>query len=304
MDTLERRTFVKQSMLALGAAWAGVHRARPEAAAPGAVGGAAMTVQEVIDLILRSVPGAPFPNTVDTIKAGDPQQDVKGIVTTMCATDAVIQQATDKGANFIIAHEPTYYNHLDKTDFLEGDPVYAFKKDLLQKTGMVVWRFHDAWHRHTPDGIFFGVARALGWDSYMDKGTGHSPLLNVPPATLAQHVQLLKNRLGIEKCKVIGDLGQEYSRVILLPGAAGGPSQIKAIQTFKPDLVICGEINEWETSEYVRDARYQGDKLALVITGHWLSEEPGMSWLVDWLQPQVPGIPITHIPSGDAFSYI
>jgi len=37
---------------------------------------ATMTVQQVIDALLADIPGAPFPNTVDTIKAGDPGQAV------------------------------------------------------------------------------------------------------------------------------------------------------------------------------------------------------------------------------------
>jgi hypothetical protein len=67
--------------------------------------------------------------------------------------------------------------------------------------------------------------------------------------------------------------------------------------------VICGEINEWETSEYIRDAFYQGRKVALVVLGHSVSEEPGMQWLVPVLQQKVPGVPITHLVSGDAFEW-
>ena len=76
---------------------------------------AGMTIQQVIDLILTKIPGAPFSETVDTIKSGDGQQEVKGIVTTMFATIDVINKAAALGANFIIAHEPTFYNHRDDT---------------------------------------------------------------------------------------------------------------------------------------------------------------------------------------------
>jgi hypothetical protein len=38
-----------------------------------------------------------------------------------------------------------------------------------------------------------------------------------------------------------------------------------------------------------------------LVLGHIVSEEPGLEWTVQWLQPQLPGIKITHIPSGDAF---
>lgn len=92
-----------------------------------------LTIQQVIDLILTTIPGAPFKETVDTIKSGDGQQEVKGIVTTMFATVDVIRQTAALGANFIIAHEPTFYSHRDETAWLENDQVFQFKNELLKK---------------------------------------------------------------------------------------------------------------------------------------------------------------------------
>src|SRR5688572_31129931 len=128
-----------------------------------------LTVQQVIDMILKEIPGAPFPKTVDTLKSGDGKQVVTGIVTTMFATVEVIRKAASLGANFIIAHEPTFYNHLDDTAWLDGDPVFQFKNDLLKKNGIVVWRFHDYWHTHRPDGVLMGVLEKMGWKNYYNK---------------------------------------------------------------------------------------------------------------------------------------
>ena len=122
---------------------------------------AKMTIKQVIDLILTTIPGAPFKETVDTIKSGDEGQEVKGIVTTMFATVDVIQRTAALGANFIIAHEPTFYNHRDETTWLDNDQVFQFKNDLLKKHGIVVWRFHDYWHSHRPDGVLMGVLTKL-----------------------------------------------------------------------------------------------------------------------------------------------
>lgn len=86
-----------------------------------------MTVQQVMDLILATIPGAPFAKTVDTLKSGIPSQTVTGIVSTMFATTDVIQQAIAAGANFIIVHEPTFYKHADETDWLKNDSVFRHK---------------------------------------------------------------------------------------------------------------------------------------------------------------------------------
>ena len=260
------------------------------------------TVGGVIDLILKSIPGAPYKETVDTLKSGRPDQAVTGIVSTSFATVEVIGKAHALGANFLIVHEPTYYNHLDQTNWLEGDPVYRHKRDLLERHGMAVWRFHDYWHAHRPDGVQMGVLTALGWEKYMN--AQEEGVLNLPPAPLKEVVAHLKAKLGIRQVRVVGDPDQVCRRVVLFPGAAGGRNQIAALRRTEPDLFICGEVAEWETSEYVRDARAMGAKRSLVVLGHAVSEEPGMQWLVPWLQPKLPGIKITHLPAENPFVFM
>src|SRR5688572_5552323 len=105
-----------------------------------------LTIQQAIDAIIADVPGAPFPDTVDTVKIGDPTQLLAGIAITFLASYQVIQQAAQLGANLIITHEPTFYGHLDDTDWLKEDPVYAAKRQLIEQHNLVIWRFHDYLH--------------------------------------------------------------------------------------------------------------------------------------------------------------
>jgi len=261
----------------------------------------ALTIRNVVDLILKDIPGAPFDDTVDTFKSGDPDQEVTGIVTTFLASQDVIRRAAELGANFIIAHEPTFYNHRDQVDWLEEDPVYRAKRALLDKHAIVVWRFHDYWHSAEPDGIMAGVVARLGWESYLEK---ELPIFNIPPMTVGQVVQVFKDRLGAKMARVVGDPEMECRRVALFVGMAGGTWQISFLSHQDVDMMVAGEIDEWETSEYVRDAVIQGRKLALAVIGHVHSEEAGMEWLVGWLQQRFPTIPVTHVPVGDAFRYL
>lgn len=142
----------------------------------------------------------------------------------------------------------------------------------------------------------------LGWQQYYN--ADNPRILSIPSTTLGQLITHLKNKLGISHLKMIGDLLQSCSLIALLPGAAGGMSQIGILQKEKPDVLICGEINEWETAEYIRDMRQMGSNTSLIILGHSVSEEPGLEWLANWLQPQIPGIKITHIPSDDPFIWV
>jgi len=256
------------------------------------------TVQEIIDLILKEIPGAPFAHTVDTIKSGNAGQKVTGIVTTMFATIKVIEDAAGMNANFIIAHEPTFYNHEDDIHWVLHNEVLKKKQDLLQQHQIAIWRFHDYWHSHLPDGIGYGVLKMAGWLPYYQPD---KKMVQLPPLSLKELLLQLKKNLAINHMRVIGDPDQICERIALLPGAAGGQRQILLAENEKPDVLIVGEVHEWETAEYIRDARQLGSKISLIVLGHGVSEEPGMAWLVEWLGPKLPGLPINHLASGDPF---
>lgn len=257
-------------------------------------------VGQIMDLFIAEVPGGPFEKTVDTLKSGNRDIVVTGIVTTMFATVDVIRKAIALKANFIIAHEPTFYNHLDDTSWLTNDRVYQYKVDLLKKHNIAVWRNHDYIHRLTTDGVRAGVTRQLGWEKYASQNPS---VFSIPPATLSSIIDDVKQKLGIATVRYIGDLSENATKVLLLPGAAGGMNQIRAIASQKPDVVLCGEIAEWETAEYVRDARAKGDKLALVVMGHVASEEPGSVFLADWLTKKIKSVKTTHVPAGNSLMF-
>ena len=263
---------------------------------------AKMTVKQVMDLILTTIPGAPFKDTVDTIKSGNENQEVTGIVTTMFATIDVIKSTAALGANFIIAHEPTFYNHRDDTSWLDNDQVFTFKNDLLKKHGIVVWRFHDYWHTHRPDGVLMGVLTKLGWTQYYN--AENPRIVNIPASKLSDIITHAKKSLGIRQVRFIGDPAQICKRIALSPGAAGGRPQIDLLKREKPDVLIVGEVAEWETAEYIRDAQAMKLPMSLIVLGHAESEEPGMEWLVSWLQPKVPDINVNHVPSHYPFKEI
>lgn len=258
------------------------------------------TVGEVIDLFLKEVDGAPFPQTVDTLKSGSRDNEVTGIVTTMFATVPVIRKAIEAKANFIIAHEPTFYNHQDSTDWLLDDKVYRFKAKLLKDNNITVWRNHDYIHSHNPDGVMDGVIERLGWQQYFKKDERY---FEVPERSLSDLISECKEKLGISNVRYIGEAKEKVKKILLMPGAAGGRSQISFTSRVKPDVLLVGELSEWETAEYVRDARAAGNKLSLIVLGHADSEEPGSRYMAAWLKKNIPGLKVVEIPAGNPFTF-
>ena len=262
-----------------------------------------LTVKQVIDIILKEVPNAPFAKTVDQLRSGSMEQEVTGIVTTMFPTIEVIEKTAQAGANFIIAHETPFYNNEDETDWLLQDDAYRYKMELLNKYKIAIWRFHDYWHRHLPDGIIMGNLIKLGWEKQYDAANPRIITLT-KPMSLAAITALIKDKLGIASVRVVGNSQQDCSTVYLAFGYMDSKKQIAAIQQYKPDVILSGETREWETVERVRDGLLIGQKTSLLVLSHSVSEEAGMEYAATWLQPKVPGINITHIASGSPFTFL
>ena len=261
-----------------------------------------LTARGVISRIQAHV-GVPWQaETVDTFKAGNPDEPVTGVAVTMMATMDVLERAAASGENLIITHEPTFYNHLDKLDVLpekEKDPVLAAKLAFIAEHHLVVWRFHDHWHRRTPDGIEAGMARALGWEKQQDPENQY--LFAVPETTLESLASDLKKKLDIHVLRVIGDPHLKIKKVALVPGASGLQKETLALERNDVDALVTGEPREWETVEYVADAVTQSKHKALIILSHIPSEQAGMEECTRWLKTFVSEVPVEFVPAKDPF---
>jgi putative NIF3 family GTP cyclohydrolase 1 type 2 len=228
---------------------------------------------------------------------------VTGIVTTMFPTLEVIARTAKAGANLIIAHETPFYNNQDETDWLKDDDAFKYKMELLNKHKIAIWRFHDYWHRHEPDGIIMGNLLKLGWEKHYD--TRKPRLITLPqPMSIKSIAKLAKDKLGISTVRVVGNISQMCTTIYLAFGYMDSKRQIAAIQEFKPDLILSGETREWETVERIRDGLLMGQKTSLIVLSHSVSEEAGMDYAAKWLASKVPGIKIIHIPSNNPFIFL
>ncbi|QJD95587.1 twin-arginine translocation signal domain-containing protein [Mucilaginibacter robiniae] len=298
-DSINRRKFIHHTAGAAGAAL--LFSAPLVSHAANFLDAEPITVGQIMDKFISQIPNAPFPNTVDTLKAGNRDIQVTGVVTTMFATIELIKKAIDLNANFIIAHEPTFYNHADNTQWLEHDEVYRYKTDLLRKHNIAIWRNHDYIHSLAADGVVKGAVDQLGWQKF---STSSQYIYNLPPTTLANIIAHAKKSLNIQMVRYIGNTQQVCKSAIYMPGSAGGQRQIEAISKYQPDVALCGELSEWETAEYIRDARATGKTTALVVLGHIASEEPGSAFMAQWLKQHIPEVKVTHIPTGNSLSFM
>jgi putative NIF3 family GTP cyclohydrolase 1 type 2 len=256
-----------------------------------------MTAQEVVTRIQQTLAAGGIAwrtPTVDTFKAGRPETVVRGIATTGMATLDVLQRASSAGRNFIVTHEPTFYNHQDQTTLIEHDATYLAKQHFIDDHGLVVWRFHDHAHALRPDPLVAGSARMLGLTQYAS--ATERGVYVIPQTTLRALAADIARRVGGRAIRVCGDPSMTVTRVAMGPGY-GVPALTQAI-----DVAIGGESPEsGGNAEYALDAQALGHPRGVILLGHMMSEDFGMREVAEWLRPLVSEVTVEWIPAGEPF---
>lgn len=251
------------------------------------------TPEEVVALIKKNVTCDWASQTVDNFKAGDPNSTLKGIAVCMFADMQTLKTAVEKGCNFIIAHEPVYYNHLDETESFANDPVFQEKMKFIKENNLVIFRFHDHIHMTKPDGISVGMINKLGLKEYSVNGS--LTFFKIPEKIVAEYAKELKQKFDMESIRYIGNPEMKFTKVAFMAGAPGGQRHIQMLRNPDVEVIIAGEAPEWETYLYTNDAIDLGKSKAVIFLGHIKSEEAGMEYCAEWLGTFVSGVPIYFI---------
>jgi putative NIF3 family GTP cyclohydrolase 1 type 2 len=178
------------------------------------------------------------------------------------------------------------------------DPVYAGKNDFIAKHRLVVFRLTHHWNQRKPDPRAQGLATAMGWTKYKvgDDGLHYE----VPAITLEALASQLKKGLGTRGgIRAIGQRAMPVRRIGLLPGYTMIQASIAMLP--KVDVIIAGEVQEWESATYAQDVAFAGLEKGFISIGRVVNEAPGMQVCADWLKSIVPEVPIRFISAGDPY---
>ena len=178
------------------------------------------------------------------------------------------------------------------------DPVYAGKNAFIEKHKLVVFRLTQHWNQRKPDPRAQGLAAAMGWTKYK---VGDDALrYDVPGVTLEALASQLKKALGTRGgIRAIGDRTMTVRKIGLLPGYTMIQASIATLPNV--DVIITGEVQEWESATYAQDVAFAGVKKGFISIGRVVNEGPGMQVCADWLKAIVPEVPVRFISAGDPY---
>jgi putative NIF3 family GTP cyclohydrolase 1 type 2 len=264
--------------------------------APFVTAAAPLTAEAVVQRIQSGL-GGDWPSSgPDGFKAGDPSIGVKGIATTAMATLDVLKQAVNANANLILTYEPTFYSRAD--GFSADDPVIKAKREFIEKNGLVVFRLRDHWQARKEGEMVLGLAAALGWSSR--RVNNDDSLYDIPPAAAEATVASIRAKLNLRGgLRAVGDRNATIRRVLLFPGSMTPATMWQRYS--EVDMIVAGEVREWENTHYAADMFTAGEKRALVTVGRIVSEDPGMRACADWLKNIVNEVPAKWIGAGDPY---
>lgn len=275
-----------------------------------------MKIEMIIEKIKNSYKGDNIDNskTRDQILYGTADSECTGIVTTIWANVEVIKKAHSLGANLIICHEALFWNHGDHQEWFRENQIGTFleNKKLLDDYGITVWRCHDYIHSgmlvedHYIDGIFYGLAKKLGWEDCIINDISNPLLFEIPKITAEQLSHTLISKLKLNGVRIIGDRNTEIKRIKIPFHVFGDANEdIRQMEQEDFDAILPLEMVDYSLAEYIKDASLLGRSKVSISIGHFNMEEPGMEIMADYLLELLGrDIPVTFIQAGDTYDYI
>ena len=242
-----------------------------------------MKAKELFEEIIKG--GRACSITCDTLKAGDPNKELKKVAVTMFATVDTVKKAQKWGADMIIVHEPTYYDHLEE---IEDLPVVVEKRKLIESTGITIYRYHD--YMHDRKGKIEKTPYSASYLFTADE-----------PITALELAVKMENELNIKRVRIAGTRNKKANKIALCFGTPGGVFELLTDENI--EMVLTGEACEWKLAEYARDANALGKNKALILMGHIGSERDGMRLLAKRLSENYKEFETRYIECGEVYTY-
>lgn len=232
-----------------------------------------MTVQDIYDFINTF---APFSAQADFDNAGlllgDPHQEITGIHVALDATEGVLDEALQHGANLIVTHHPLMFTSRQR---LVEDDAEAHLLCRMIRNRVALIAAHTNLDQ-APGGINDVLAACCGLTDV--SGEGYLRIGTLPegetPATL---IPRLKSALNTT-VRVMGQMPPDRPlRRMAVSSGAGSDSWAEAVQ-MGADVFLTGEMKHHHALALAQEG------VLGLEAGHFATEEPGIFALADALQ--------------------
>ncbi len=216
------------------------------------------------------------------LNIGDPDAEVKKILVALDATEKVIDEAVEKGADMIVTHHPLLFHAIKKINYDRPDGRKIIK---LIKNDINMFAAHtnlDAAEGGTNDVLakMIGLKDLTLLTKGCEEGIGIGKIGELEgDMTLGTLSVKIKEALGLDAVRVIGNLSSRVKKAALCTGA-GGEFMDDAIEA-GCDVFITSDIRYHEAMDAI-------DKnIALIDATHYATENIIVPVLADYLRKKL-----------------
>ncbi len=258
-----------------------------------------MRVRDLMDHFREIGDWVDWTDTNDVVLHGSEDTKVESIAVGWIASEKAARKAADRGANVFVSHEGLYLDHPHAPESMRE--VLAARCALYDDLGLTVVRCHDTWDRMPVIGIPGAWATWLGFETEdhdaVETDLGDRRAYYEVCLTGGIALERLASRIAT-RCRELGQssvfvVGEGMRFVERLAVGTGAITRLHEMMQLEPDaIVMTDDGNNW-----TRDVLYaEGVDVPLICVAHPTSELPGMMRLAEYLDEQLPDIPVRYQP--------
>ena len=271
-----------------------------------------MTARQLLEYFLDLSPWVDRSITVDQIRYGNPDADLKKIGVGFSACDKNLIKAGQEGCDLFISHEQAFaYN--SKTPDLFKLPWAKKKIDILARYDLTAMNLHDTWDHFPKYGIRDAFAQFLGldnlicemdyihpWNDTVTTGKNSIGLYSINPVTLHTFSKDMLNRLS-----AIGGYGIKYfgnGKTIIRSVAIGVGCHIPTFQALDrgSDLLVMVYDRALEVGLRIQLAESGAN---IIVIEHSFAEIPAMKKMAEYIETHL-DIPAEFYNEEPKYTYL
>ena len=244
-------------------------------------------VKDIAEAVERTAP-LNFQDDYDNsgLQVGFPSAEVRKVLVCLDVTEAVMQEAADKGCGLIVSHHPLLFRALRQV----SDTTYQQRCAVSAiRSGIAIYSAHTSLD-NAPGGVNHKIAALIGLDSLewlspkpggADAGSGL--VGNLPEAVEDRaFLAMLKEKFAVE-CLLHSQTSGRSIRRVAVCGGAGAFLLADAIRA-GADCFVCGEFHYHDY--------FENKGVLLAELGHWQSEQYTVDLLAGLLRQAFPELEV------------
>lgn len=258
-----------------------------------------MTVEKIIALLNQQAPEASALDWDNVgLLVGDKDWPVDKVYIALDATDEVIEDAINQGAQMIITHHPMIFTSVNK---VTGDHFVGRRIITLIEHRVAVYAMHTNFDIHGMTDIaknVLGIKQSVVLDvceedeEHNEYGIGCVGMME-DAMTLEQFAAFVRDSFHLSHVKVFGDAETEVRMVAIAPGS--GKSEIGPAIRKAADVLVTGDIDHHSGIDAVAKG------IAIVDAGHYGIEHIFIEYIGNYLKGKTGTLEVIYAKEKEPF---